>query len=93
MLLDRYDDLGTLAAEELHVQVLDELWQRFLPGLLVVIVDRAELQIGWFFRSGPQRAEHRQAVVAVDRYAGQTGGVQPPTQILGAAGAAEVIVA
>lgn len=42
-LLDRDDDLGAFPAEALQVEVLDELGQRGLPGLLVVVVERAEL--------------------------------------------------
>src|ERR1019366_9326119 len=43
-LLDRDDDFGLLAAEAFEVEILDELGQRRLPGLLSVVVDRAELR-------------------------------------------------
>jgi len=36
-LLDRDDDLGAFPAEALQIEVLDELGQRGLPGLLVVV--------------------------------------------------------
>src|SRR6266446_8092637 len=41
-LFDRCDDLGPLPAEVPEVKVLDELRQRRLPGLLVVVVELAE---------------------------------------------------
>src|SRR5260370_1649247 len=43
LLVDRRDTLGPLPAESLAVQVLNELGKRLLPGLLMVVVELAEL--------------------------------------------------
>src|SRR5215468_4686678 len=52
-ILDRHHALGPLPAEPLPVQVLDELRQRRLPRLLIMVVELAELP-----RVHPELARH-----------------------------------
>jgi hypothetical protein len=43
-LLDGHDGVGARFAEALEIELLNELWQRQLPRLLLMVIDPAQLR-------------------------------------------------